>query len=131
MKRLPTVRPRAPARAISTIMPRDRFPTPLPLSRRKNSIHEPTATLTARHHSSCGTGMVCMRILLVSMPKVQQDMARKEATKPLRSSRFCSGSPLWGERRIRPATISTAAKRTMGLAGSPRKIQEAGTTIRG
>jgi hypothetical protein len=38
--------------AISVIATRETLATPLALSSRKNMIHEPVVTLTARHHSS-------------------------------------------------------------------------------
>jgi len=116
---------------ISTKARKEIFPSPLALSTRRNIIHEPVVTLTARHHSSCGTGIFCIRILFVRMPNVQQPIARKATIRPLRIWRLPSALPPCGERRISPATIRMAAPKTIGLMRSPRKIQEAGTTSRG
>jgi hypothetical protein len=75
-----------------------------------------------------------MKSLFVMIPKVQQDMQRNAKSRPMRKSRGeteRSSVSFRGERRTSPATMRIAAPKTMGEAGSPRKIQVAGTARRG
>jgi len=125
------VRPSAPATPISTKALKEIFPSPLALSTAMYMIQDPTVTLMARHHSSCGTGIIPISILLLRMPKVQQDIARNATRSPLLIWRLPSSLFSFGERRTSPPTIRTAAPKTAGLTLSPRNIHEAGTTSRG